>query len=364
MASVDEREEAARQVVCEGLREARAISHPLMRARHLASWAARASRVAPEAAADLAEHIAGEDPATATQLFLTLTGDRLQQGADELERYFRRTLELARETAPEQRLHTLNELSELAMELSEQSPERTSALLRQLVPEARDLTAPELEIQQPRVLACALIGEALLGAGDEAAGLELLAEAERESAGLPARDPILTFLAEALAERQPERALELAEAVEDPVARLQARLQLLGKIAPEHRERLLAGAEADTEAVDEARRPEVLVRMGQAAGARDPERARRYFRQALELVEHGEPQVRSLHTTGVAAAVASVDREWAGELFRSALEAAGQEEERVRRVATLCVIANEMAESHPREAEAVFRQAMEEGQQL
>jgi hypothetical protein len=348
----------------EGLTDARSIAHPVMRPRHLACWAFRVSRVDAERATALTEELTRDDPEVAAELLLTVTGDRLQRGDADLEPHFSRTAQLAREAAPDLRLRVLNELSEYAIELGNRDPERARGLLRGLAPEARELTVPGIETQQPRALACALVGEALLNLGDPA-GAELLEEAERLGASLPVRDPLTVFLAEAWAGTQPERARRLLASVEDPASRLQARLQLAAKSAdPEIREALLNEAETDAPLVQQDRGPEALVRMAQAVAEADPARARPYFEAALSAASEDEPQVRVLHWTGVAAAVAHLDREWAGALFQEAVSGARQDPDRLKRVTLLCVIANEMAASHPRDAEATFSEAMEDGLHL
>jgi hypothetical protein len=351
-------------LIDEGLAHARSISHPVMRPRHLACWAFRVSRVDAERATALTEELTADDPEIAAELLLTVTGDRLHRGEPDLEPHFSRTAQLAREAAPDLRLRILNELSEYAIELGNHDPERARDLLRGLAPEARELTIPGADPQQPRALACALVGEALLNLGDPT-GTDLLEEAERLSKSLPARDPLVVFLADAWAGTQPERARRLLATAEDPASRLQARLQLASKTADAAaREALLTEAEADVPLVQQDRGPEALVRIAQAVAEADSARARPYFEAALAAAAEGEPQVRVLHWTGVAAAVAGLDREWSGTLFQEAVAGARQEPDRLKRVTLLCVIANEMAASHPRDAEAVFTEAMEDGLQL
>src|SRR5262249_17339099 len=129
---------------------------------------------------------------------------------------------------------------------------------------------------------------------------------------------------------------------------------------PALRAELLDGAEADAGQVEHLRGPEALVRIGLAMAAVDSGRARGFFQRALDSAAGSPPQVRSLQWAGVAAALAETDREWAGQVFSSAAEAALEEPEAVRRVASLAVIADEMAASHPRDAADIFARALEE----
>jgi hypothetical protein len=351
--------ERARGLVEEGLREAKAIGHPIVRARHRASWAFRLSLLDPErAAAMLVE--CPDDPGLRVRLLLTVTADAVEQGEQEPEPYFSQTIQLARDTDPDTRLRVLNTLSEIAMEVGERDRETGLHLLRKLVPEAGALIGPGGETQQAGALACALLGEALLLLHDPE-GLALLGEAERLSHGLPARDSILVFLANALAEQDPARAVTMVRGVEDPASRFDACLQLAEKTTdPELRETLFREAEAGAALAEHTCGPEVLVRAGAALAPLDPERARSFFQRAMESARESGAQMRSLQWTGIASALAPVDREWAERMFQQAAGAALEEEERVRRVTALFLIANEMAETFPREAEEVFRRAVEE----
>ena len=329
-----------------------------MRARHEAAWLFRLSAVDPEAAAARDAELA-EDPFQRAQLLLTATSDRLHQGATELEPQFSRTIELAAGLEPDSRLRILNALSEISIELADREREPAIQLLGKLIPEVRrGGEAPEQ--QQYRVLGCALVGEALLVL-DDPRGLELLTQAEAESAELAGSEPVRLFLASAFSRCDPERALSLVKTVSDPGARLEACLQLLGQIQdPGVRDELLEIVMPDARQVAHWRGPEALVMLGQAVAGFDLERARPVFLEALEGAQGNPPQVRALQRTGVATVLAGVDREWAGELFREALATAAEEEERVKRVTTRALIANEMAEAFPREAAEVLAQVVDE----
>src|SRR5688500_5942695 len=190
-----------------------------MRARHDAAWLFRLSAVDPEAAAARDAELA-EDPFQRAQLLLTATSDRLHLGDSELEPQFSRTIELAAGLEPDSRLRVLNALSEISIELADREREPAIHLLGKLIPEVRrGGEAPEQ--QQYRVLGCALVGEALLVL-DDPRGLELLTQAEAESAELAGSEPVRLFLASAFSRRDPERALRLVQSVPDPGARLEA----------------------------------------------------------------------------------------------------------------------------------------------
>lgn len=342
----------------EGLREARGIGNPVARSRHVTSWAFRVSAVDPARAWDMASELP-DDPVLRTQFLLNVIQDRSRRG-EGLEQEFAAAIELARGADPDTWLRVLNSLSEIAIELAERERETAIALLRALASEARGPAAPGAETEQPQALARALVGESLLMLG-EPEGLDLLHEAERLSEALPARDAISVFLANAMVEQEPERALALAGTVQDTAGRLEARLQLAGRVSdPALRGELFDRAEEDALRVEHMRGPEALVRLGHEMAATEPERARAFFQRALAGAEGSNAQLRSLQWTGVASALASVDREWAGQVFQDAVQAAIQEGELVRRVTALVLIAGEMAASHPRDAAEVFRQAIDE----
>jgi len=351
--------ETARALIEEGLREAAAIEHPVARARHRAAWAFRLSALDPEGAASLLDELP-EEPALRSRLLATVASDLRRLGRDGLEPYFGRAVELGRGLEAESRLRLLNALSETAIDLAESDRIGAARLLRQLAPEVRDLAVPPGHLEQPRALGCTLVGEALLEL-DDPEGERLLEDGLRYAEELPGRDSILSFIAGALAGRDPEGALALVEMLEDPASRLETRLQLAEKLDdPALRDRLYGEAEADALQMEPMRRPEALVLVAQTAGARDPERARRCFQQALEGADAEEAQLRSLQRTGVAAALAAVDREWAGRVFEEAVAEARSEADRGRRTAALVLIAGEMAASHPREAAALFEEAIED----
>jgi hypothetical protein len=245
------------------------------------------------------------------------------------------------------------------MDVAERDRETALAQLRPLASIARRLTVPDADFQQFRILASALIGEALLVL-DDPEGRELLREAEAESAEAPGRDPIVTFIANALVHREPEHALELLTRLEDPTARLEARLQAAAALQdPDLRARLFDQAEEDAYWVEHYRGPEALVRMGSALAELDPRRASEFFRKALAGAESSGAQLKSLQWTGVASVLAPVDREWSLRIFTDAEQAALQEAEPVRGITALILIANEMAEPFPREAQELFGRAME-----
>ena len=359
-----------------GPQEAAAIEHPAARARHRAAWALRLSAADPEAAGTLLPELSAE-PGNASELALTLATDAVRRFQRSPEPYFAQAVELSRALPADERLRVLNALAELTLEHDTRNREEALALLRTLSPEARSITIPGTGVQQPRVLASALVGEALLLL-DDPAGLELLEEAEREAEALPARDPLHLFLATALAERQPERAVALVESIAEPIERFEARLQLAERLQPgPERTALLAGADADVGLVAHMRGPEALARLGFALSEEDPERARALFQQVLAETGHPEwsegpladadphgAQARGLQWAGVASAVTTLDREWAGQLFHQAAEAVRQDPEPVRRVTALVLIANEMASSHPREATEIFEGALRDALEL
>lgn len=349
-------------LVEEGLREAAAISHPVMRARHRMAWAFRMSALDPERAAEVLPELR-EDPDASLELLLAILQDRVRRGDPDLEPHLAQAFAAGRSADPDRQVRLLNALSEAGIELAEREREAGLRLLHSLEPEATALAVLGEDTAQAAALACALVGEALLGL-DQSAGLRLLDTAESLAGSLPARDAVTVFLANALVEVQPERAARMAAGIEDPSTRLEARLQLAPKI--EHRDlrlRMLSEAEPDAAMVAHMRGPEPLVRLGHVLAGTDLEAARGLFQQALDGAE-GTGQLKSLQWTGVAAAAAPFDREWAGEIFQQAVEAALSEEEVVRRVTTLVVIADEMAASHPREAAEVFARAMEEAEHL
>lgn len=358
-----ETQQAAAELVAQGRREAAAISHPLMRARHQAAWLFRLAAVDPAAAAACEAELEA-DPIQRAQLLLTATSDRLHRGDSELQPEFGRTVELAAELDPDTRLRILNSLSELAIELGDRDRERGIELLASLIPAIESLRAPEGEPQQHEALGSALVGEGLLVLNDPR-GLELLNAAERLTQDLPGREPVAVFLASAFARRDPARSLQLVETLLDPSTRLEACLQLLPSVAePEIRSALLEQAIPAARQVAHWRGPEALVMLGQTVAQFDLDRARALFDEALEGAEGNPPQVRALQYTGVAGALAEADREGAGALFRRAIDTVVEEEERVRRVTTLALIANEMAASFPREAADLLKEVVQEGVQL
>jgi hypothetical protein len=159
--------------------------------------------------------------------------------------------------------------------------------------------------------------------------------------------------------------VELIDTLQDTALRLDARLQAAAAIEdPALRARLFDGAEQDAMQIEHFRGPEVLVRMGGALAVLDPERAAEFFRRAITGAEASGSQLRSLQWTGVASVLAAVDRDWAMRIFKDAEAAALEEEERVRRVTSLILIANEMAEPFPREAQETFQRAMDEAEEL
>lgn len=355
--------EEARGLVEQGLREAAAIPHPVLRARHHAAWLFRLSAVDPAAAAEHEADLA-EDPTQRAQLLLTATADRLHQEATDLDPFFGRTLELARDLDPDTRLRILNSLSELAIELADRDREAGTALLGRLIPEAEALTLPDAPHQQYQVLALALVGEGLMVMGDER-GAELLRRAEERSADLPAREPVTVFLASAWSKRDPERSVSLLETLEDPGARMECGMQLLPHLPDDaSRNRVLELIMPAVCQIAHWQGPEPLVMLGQVVAAWDGAQARALFDEALSSSPGNPPQLRALQATGVATAVAASDREWSAQLFSEAADLAGQEAEGGKRATTLALIAGEMAEHFPREAAEVFAQAMAEAVKL
>lgn len=356
-------QEQARALIDEGRREAATIGNPVARSRHEVAWALRLSTLDPAGAAQLAEGM-DADPEQKTRLLLTVTTDRALRGDTDLEPHFSQVIGLLEALPVDSQLRVLNSLSEIAMDVAERNRETALAQLRQLAPIARRLTVPDADFQQFRILASALIGEALLVL-DDPEGRELLREAETESAEVPGRDPIVTFIANALVHREPEHALGLLATLQDPTARLEARLQAAAALQdPDLRARLFDQAEEDAYWVEHYRGPEALVRMGSALAELDPQRAAEFFRKALAGAESSGAQLKSLQWTGVASVLAPVDREWSLRIFTDAEQAALQEAEPVRRVTALILIANEMAEPFPREAQALFGRAMDEALSL
>lgn len=346
-----------------GLAEAAAIGNPVSRARHRSAWALRLSVLDPDRAAALASELA-EDPETVARLLVTIATDRALRGETDLEPLLSRTLEAAAPAEPDVRLRTINSLCEIAIEVAERDRAAALSQLRRLVPAVRGLTVEGAEFQQFRVLGSALVGEALLVL-DDPLGRELLAEAELEIEGVPGRDPIVTFLANAVASHDPEHAVALVDSLQDPASRLDARLQVLSAVQDVAlRQRLIEGAEADALLVEHYHGPEAVVRLAGALAQVDPARSESLFKRALESVAGSGGQMQSLQWTGVASALSSSNREWSLQLFRDAEAAALREEEPVRQVTSLALIANEMAEPFPREAAEVFRCAMEGAMEL
>lgn len=360
--SIDDQTVAGR-LVAEGLTHAAALGNPIARARHLGAWALRVSKLDPGAAAALLPQIPA-DPLDRASLLVTVIGDRLRRGETDVTADVSAVLELARQCHPEAQLRVLNDLSERAVELAERDRPAALAMLETLIPAAKSVSLPEYDPHgtgmQPRVLACALLGEALLALEDPR-GRALVEDAAKESEGLPARDAVAGFAATALLRLDPEPALALLDGMEDPGARLDSRLSALASV-PEGvmRERVLAGATEDARLIAHWRGPESLVRLADAVSSFEPERARALFEEALAQVAGSGSQVRSLHQAGVASAVAGFDRDWALRLYSDSEESALLEDEPVRRVTSLAVIADEMSEPFPREAAAVFARAMEE----
>lgn len=358
----EEAPNAAAPLVRQGLEEAAAIPHPLLRARHRSAWIFRLSAVDPEAAAALDAELE-VDPVQRAQLLLTVTADRLHR-RESLEPHFSRTLELSEGLDPDTRLRVLNSLSELAIELADRDRAAGLELLGTLVPAAHALVVPDAEHQHFQVLACALLGEGLLVL-DDPRGPELLDEAERLAADLPGREPVVVFLAGARARRDPRRALALVETLEESGARLEAGMQVLPSLTEAaDRKQLLEAILPAVRHVAHWQGPETLVMLAQAVAQAEPELSRPLFEEALAGSPGNPPQVRALQSTGVAKAVAAFDRDWSERLFREAAETAGEEDEPVKRVTTLALIANEMAEPFPREAAEIFQRALAESEAL
>lgn len=347
----------------EGFQLAASLSHPVMRERHCVAWIYRLSALDPRAAGERIDD-ATEDAGARLDLLGTVCRDLVRKEAADLEPFFSRALEVARAQGPEDELRALNDLSEVAVTLFERDAETGRALAALLVPATESLVARDAGDGRTATLALALVGEALLVMGDDR-GRAFLAEAERRCRELEARDPLLVFLANTLSEQAPEHAAALAAEVQDPVMRLEARLQIADKLQdPADRGRVFDGAEEDAFFIAHMQGPEAIVRLAHAMVGTEPDRARELFRKALEAGENSGSQMQALHWTGVATAVAELDREWAGRIFRESVAAAAQDEERTRRIAAYVLIANEMAGSHPREAADLFVQAMQEGEQL
>jgi hypothetical protein len=350
--------ECAAPLVDEGLREAGSLRNPVARSRHLAAWALRVSRLDPERAAALLNELP-DDPLSKAEALVVVAEDAVAGGYDAAP-LFDAVVSLARQMPADPRLRTLNALSEVAIGLAEREPDAAAGRLHEIAAEIEGWPAGDEAEAQAQALGCALTGEALLALRDDR-GRELLERAAALAEELPARDPIIGFVAGALADQEPERAVELALGIRSAEERLEARLQLLPRltvgILPE---RLLEGAEADAEAIAHMRGPEALVRLGQAVMPLDPERGRKLFQRALETGESSNPQIRGLQWAGVAGAAAPFDRGWASELLAEAVTAVEAEPETIRRVTSFALMANEMAASHPEEAARLFDRAMEE----
>lgn len=353
------REEEARPLIEEGLREASGIPHPIARLRHRSAWAYRLSRLDPVAAGPMLDELPEDEPFSRLQFLLALLQDRIHRGDSLLEPHATQAIDALHALEPEAGVRALNSISEAALELGDRDKEAAIALLRRLVPEIPPAKNEERDLTQPRALGCALLGEALLILGD-GDGLTLLHEAEELVREMPGRDPIVVFLATAITEREPERAVALLETVENPAVRLEARLTAAEKLTDrELRGRVFDQAEADAAFIEHMRGPEALVRMGQALAVLEPERARGFFERALARSGDSEAQLRSLQWTGVASALAPADREWAATVFKSAVAAAEEEGDPVRRATALVVIADEMSGSFPREAAEVFQRGLD-----
>ncbi len=347
----------------EGLREATSITHPVMRERHCVAWLYRLSTVDPRSAGQRID-AATEDVGARLDLLATVCRDLIRQSETDLEPFFSRALEIARAQSPDDQLRVLNELSELAVTLYEKDAEAGRLAASRLVPETEALVTRDEGEGRTAALALALVGEALVVMG-EARGSAFLAEAERLCRELESRDPLLVFLANTLGVQDPAHAVALASEIQDPVMRLEVRMQVAGNLPDAvQRGAVFDGAEEDALFIAHMQGPEAIVRLAHAAIGTEPERARRLFQKALEAGESSGTQMQALHWTGVASAVAELDREWAGRIFHDAIAAASQDEEGARRIATYVLIANELAASHPREAADLFAQAMREGEAL
>jgi len=360
--------EGAAALVEEGLREAAAISHPLMRARHRHAWALRLSRVDADRAAAMAEEL-DADPLEQSRFLLTVLTDRLstpnaQRPTPNALLEFDRVLRMAANLEPHVLPSILNALSEIAVGAGDADPELARALLGRMPPVIEALPIEDEPSRQTKALACALVGEAMLFVGEDVRGVHLLHEADALSREIPGREALGVFLATALAERDPERAAELAGAVEQLETRLDLRIQLIEKLTPgELREGVVTDTLADAARLDQMQHlplSQSLVRLALALAPSDGERARALFREALEQSAESFGQTRALQLAGVATAAASLDREWAGTLFHEADAAAAAEGDVLKQVTTRVLIANEMAQSHPREAAAIFEAAMAE----
>lgn len=367
-----------RAVVEAGLRAVAAMPDPVNRGRHRAAWALRLSALDPGAAmalvtAPVATPEEAAEPDTLAEVAMTAAGDRLRRFGESPEPWFTRAVELVRALPPHAALERLNALAELGMEWHERDPAAARALVASLAPEAAALSQRDTGGQHA-ALARALIGEALLVAGDPA-GYDLLEQAVSAAADDATREAVLAFAAGALAAHDAARAAQAAARLADPGRRFEARLALL--------ERCPGGCElsdllppllADAHLVAHMQGPEPLVRLAHALWEHEPDRSRALLEEVLAetgypagveaVAPEGAAQVRALQWAGAAAAAAETDREWAGEIFHAAAALAEQEADRVRRVTTRLLIANQMAASHPRAAVALFEQALAEAAQL
>ncbi len=357
----------------EGLRETAQISHPIVRRRHEAAWAYRLSALEPERALELFDAVR-QDPEQRGELLLTNLRDRLRRGEKSLDKVTDRYLPLLLETEAVPtgaQLQILNAISEFAIEVADHDREAALRMLKQLVPVVESLRALPSELPdtsdmsdtqslspQHYALGCALLGEALFLL-DETEGRALLLRGLEAGSALPAADSITVFVANALAERDPAAAVALLQSIEDPGTRLEARLQLAPKVnTPALLETLFDGAEAEAALIAHQRGPEVLVRLGQALASHSLERAQPLFEEALSTAASADPQYRALQLAGVASALDSSDPPQALNLYQQAVESATASDEVSKQVTAMVLIANEMAEFHPREASETFQRAM------
>ncbi len=344
-----------------GAADARAIAPPEVRDEHLAAWALRAAWVAPSVAERLiATAPLGTD--LAARVYGTMAQRALELGQASADSHWCSVVErIPRCESPDLQLELFNQLCEAAIARLEDQSEHALRLLRSLEG-VIDGLVPGESAAATQALASALLGEALVAAGD-AAGEPLLDRAVSLSEGLYARDQVLQFVAQAHAGRDAGRAAALADAIENPWARLDARLGLLERLASEEedlRDPLLCGAAIDAGEVEPPRQVEARTRVAAALAARQPERAREMVAEAIAALPEEGAQLRALQLAGVAASVSTWDSAWGDSLYEDALRVAGTELEVVRRAVARIAIAYQMGHADPARAQPVLEAAIAE----
>ncbi len=362
------------ELLSRGVCAARGISDELDRLEHGAAWIDRELFLYPER---FAERL----PDLPVEALIELSSRSVTESVSAGRAPASESLETLQEQLaglePEEVVRVLNDLSERLLRVPESGRPHAIAVLERLAEIAdrlprpgdsrepgMDPHAPEVDTGQSRALAHALLGESRLLLGSPE-GPRLLGEAATLVDGLPAADALRGFLAGALADQNPTRALELAGGIQDEFGRLEQLSRLAGRGSEAFRATLSDEIEVWTEAligrVDDAtslRVAEALVRLADASGDWSRELALGLLQRAAGLGDTMPPQAKALHWTGLACVLKRLDAAAASEMFRRAAAAADEEDEPVRRLATRVLIAQEGASVDEELAQQVFDEAL------